>query len=187
MPPSTVRLLGDSAGAAAPEEMRRIGPAAGHTPHHDVQSCWKAIFLLICALHTSKPPCSGEDVMQPQIQEGICRAARRQRLHAAAWRSELTALARCAVRQGSRIPPPRGRRGLSRECTLGHSKGVKQSEMAGDAQPLQLSRSVCMLHMEVEPELASLLLPACSSPASVMLSRCMSVAMDCSRMRLLHV
>ena len=80
-------------------------------------------------------------------------------------------------------PPPRGRRGLSRECTLGQSKGLKQSEMAGDAQPLELSRSVCMLHMDGEPELASLLLPACSSPASVMLSRRMSVAIDCSCMR----
>ena len=55
--------------------------------------------------------------------------------------------------------------------------------MAGDAQPLELSRSVCMLHMDGEPELASLLLPACSSPASVMLSRRMSVAIDCSCMR----
>ena len=64
---------------------------------------------------------------------------------------------------------------------------MKQSEMAGDAQPVELSRSVCMLHMEGEPELANLLLPACSSPASVMLSRRMSVAMDCSHMHLLHV
>ena len=59
--------------------------------------------------------------------------------------------------------------------------------MAGLAQPLELSRSVCMLHMEGEPELASLLLPACSSPASVILSRRMSVAMDCSRMHPLRV
>lgn len=99
----------------------------------------------------------------------------------------MTILAHCAIRQSIRKPPPEGRRGPSRECTLGQSKGLKQSEMAGDAQLLELSRSVCMLHMEGEPELATLLLPACSSPANVMLSRRMSVAMDCSRMHLLHV
>ena len=38
MLPSTARLLGDTAGSAAPVELRRIGPAAGHTPLHAEQS-----------------------------------------------------------------------------------------------------------------------------------------------------
>lgn len=76
--------------------------------------------------------------------------------------------------------PPRGGRGLPRDCTLGQSKGLKQSETAGDAQPLELS--VCMLHTLGE---LGTLRPPCSSTSSAMFSRLMSVAMDCTTLTLL--
>ena len=52
--------------------------------------------------------------------------------------------------------------------------------MAGDAQPMESSLSVCMLH--TEGELATLQLP-CASSSNAMLSRFMSVAMDCTVLR----
>lgn len=78
-------------------------------------------------------------------------------------------------RQGQ--SPPKGGRGLSLECTLELSKGLKQSEIAGEAHPMESSLSVCMLH--TEGELATLQLP-CASSSSAMLSRLMSVAIDCT-------
>jgi hypothetical protein len=76
--------------------------------------------------------------------------------------------------------PPRGGRGLPWDCTLGQSKGLKQSETAGEAQPLELS--VCMLHTLGE---LGTLRPPCSSTSSAMFSRLMSVAMDCTTLNLL--
>ena len=69
---------------------------------------------------------------------------------------------------------------MPRDCTLGQSKGLKQSETAGDAQPLELS--VCMLHTLGE---LGTLRPPCSSTSSAMFSRLMSVAMDCTTLTLL--
>ena len=74
------------------------------------------------------------------------------------------------------------REGRAQDCTLGESKGLKQSERVGDAQPAPPPpESVCMLLMEGEltprrppPDDAK---PG-SSP-SAMFSRLRSVAMVC--------